>query len=227
MTNPHVAFRSSDTLHTRTDGFISRMQGGATKPEPREIEAIMAIFMEEALQAFMVRAAEATGLSPSLFKVVNMTCQTINKATSLVIGRSAKKMDLAQNKAAADYMDSVRQQGSDGWYVAFPVSEGMAIKGSNLPSLCANGDYDEARRELEEYLHAITDESIKWYFEKPMDLLGFGPVLRKLASVGVETTRKASRSLIRNLIPKLDDDQLTSACGYQADMLMRFEDRKH
>ena len=228
MTNPHVAFLSSDILHRRTDGFITRMQNGASAPEPQEIEAIMAIFIEEALQAFMVRAASAAGLSPSLFKVVNMTCQTINKATALVIGRSARKMDLTQNQAAATYMDSVRQPGGngEGWYVAFPVSEGMAIKGSNLPALCAEGNFDEARRELEEYLHEITNEAIKWYFEKPMELLGFGPVLRKLASVGVETTRKAPRSLVRNLVPKLDNEQLTASSEYQASMLMAFEYRQ-
>lgn len=228
MTIPHVAFLSSETLHTKTESFITHMQGGASKPEPREIEAIMGIFIDEALQAFMVRAAEAAGLSSSMFRLVNMTCQTISKATSLVIGRSAKKMDLEQNKAAAQYMDTVRQPGSqgEGWYVAFPVSESMALKGNNLPDLCANGEYDEARRELEEYLLEITNETIRWYFEEPMALLGFGPVLRKLASVGVETTRKASRSLIHNLVPKLDNDQLTASAQYQASMLMAFAERQ-
>lgn len=227
MTTPHVSFLSSEPLHQKTDGFISRMKGGASKPEPQEIEAIMGIFIDEALQAFMVRAAEAAGLSSSMFRVVNMTCQTINKASSIVIGRSARKMDLEQNKASATYMDAVRQPGvnGEGWYVAFPVGESLAIKGNNLPALCANGDFDEARRELEEYLLDVTNEAIHWYFEKPIGLLGFGPVLRKLASVGVETTRKASRSLIHNLVPKLDHDQLTASCQYQADMLMAFEDR--
>ena len=227
MTIPHVAFLSSDTLHSKTDGFITRMQGGASKPEPQEIEGIMSIFIDEALQAFMVRAAEAARLSSSMFRVVNMTCQTINKASSLVIGRSAKKMDLAQNKASATYMDTVRHPGrqGEGWYVAFPVSESLAMKGNNLPDLCARGEFAEARRELEEYLLDVTNEAIKWYFEKPMALLGFGPVLRKLASVGLETTRKASRSLIHNVIPKLDDDQLTASSQYQASMLMEFEDR--
>ncbi|MGB2246943.1 MAG: hypothetical protein ACPH3N_04695 [Alcanivorax sediminis] len=227
MTIPHVAFLSSEALHSKTDGFITRMQGGASQPEPKEIEAIMSIFIDEALQAFMVRAAEAAGLSSSMFRVVNMTCQTINKTSALVIGRSAKKMDLEQNRASAIYMDAVRQPGTrgEGWYVAFPVSESLAIKGNNLPDLCANGTFDEARRELEEYLLEVTNEAIHWYFEKPMALLGFGPVLRKLASVGVETTRKASRSLIHNLVPKLDKDQLTASSQYQASMLMAFEDR--
>ena len=59
MTIPHVAFLSSETLHSKTEAFINHMQGGASKPEPKEIEAIMGIFIDEALHSFMVRAAEA------------------------------------------------------------------------------------------------------------------------------------------------------------------------
>lgn len=51
MTIPHVAFRSSDSLHRKTDGFIRRMQDGATRPEPQELEAIMSLFIDEALTA--------------------------------------------------------------------------------------------------------------------------------------------------------------------------------
>ncbi len=138
MTTPHVAFRSSNSLHQRTDGFIQRMNDGATRPEPKEIEAIMAQFIEESLAALITRAAQAADLSPGMFKVVNMTCNTISKTTHLVISRSAKKLDLQQNRAAADYMDLVRQPapGEDFWYVAFPVDEEMAALGKSLPGLC-------------------------------------------------------------------------------------------
>ena len=135
MTIPHVAFRSSDILHEKTDGFIRRMHGGASRPEPKEIEAIMGIFIDEALTAFLTRAAEAAQLSPGMMKVVRMTTQTISKTTHLVVSRSAKKLDLQQNRAAADYMDLVRQPapGEDFWYVAFPVDEEMAALGKSLP----------------------------------------------------------------------------------------------
>ncbi|WP_421710726.1 hypothetical protein [Alcanivorax sp.] len=97
MTIPHVAFRSSDSLHRKTDGFIRRMQDGATRPEPQELEAIMSLFIDEALTAFLTRAAEAAQLSPGMMKVVGMTTQTINKTTHLVVSRSVKKLDLQQN----------------------------------------------------------------------------------------------------------------------------------
>lgn len=221
MTIPHVAFRSSDTLHQKTDGFIRRMQGGATQPEPQEIEAIMGIFIDEALTALITRAAEAAQLSPGLMKVVRMTTQTISKATLLVVSRSARKLDLQQNRDAADYMDQVRQPapGEDFWYVAFPVDEELAALGKSLPGLCEENP-EKARKELLRYLLALTDQAIDWYFERPMALLQFGPVLRKLASMGVETTRKASRSLINNLVPKLNAEQLKASAEFQASQLV-------
>ncbi len=227
MTTPHVAFRSSDSLHQRTDAFIQRMNDGAKRPEPKEIEAIMAQFIEEALAALITRAAQAADLSPGMFKVVNMTCSTISKTTHLVIGRSAKKMDLTQNQAAADYMDQVRQPAADGdhWYVAFPVSEALCDQGKGITRLCQAGEEEKARSELTAYLLTLTDEAIDWYFQRPMALLGFGPVLRKIASVGVETTRKASRSLINNLIPKLGPEQLLASAQYQESMLLPFAPR--
>ena len=221
MTIPHVAFRSSDILHEKTDGFIRRMHGGASRPEPKEIEAIMGIFIDEALTAFLTRAAEAAQLSPGMMKVVRMTTQTISKTTHLVVSRSAKKLDLQQNRDAADYMDQVRQPApaEDFWYVAFPVDEEMAALGKSLPDLCEE-DPEKARKELVRYLLALTDQAIDWYFERPMALLQFGPVLRKLASMGVETTRKASRSLINNLVPKLNAEQLKASAEFQASQLI-------
>ncbi len=226
MTMPHVAFRSSDALHEKTDGFIRRMQDGASQPEPQNIEAIMSTFIDEALTAFIIRAAEAAQLSPGLMKVVNMTTQTINKATHLVVSRSARKLDLQQNRDAAQYMDQVRQPAPEEafWYVAFPVSDTLATQGKGLPDLCET-DPAKARAALTNYLLALNDQAIEWYFERPMALLQFGPVLRKLASVGVETTRKASRSLINNLVPKLDETQLKASAEYQASMLVMLPPR--
>jgi len=228
MTIPHVAFRSSDILHEKTDGFIRRMQGDASRPEPKEIEAIMGIFIDEALNAFLTRAAEAAQLSPGMMKVVRMTTQTISKTTYLVVSRSAKKLDLQQNRAAADYMDLVRQPapGENFWYVAFPVDEEMAALGKSLPGLCEENP-EKARQELVRYLLALTDQAIDWYFERPMALLQFGPVLRKLASMGVETTRKASRSLINNLVPKLNAEQLKASAEFQASQLVPLPPRSN
>ena len=60
-----------------------------------------------------------------------------------------------------------------------------------------------------------------------MALLQFGPVLRKVASMGVETTRKASRSLINTLVPKLNAEQLKASAEFQASQLIALPARSH
>lgn len=62
MTTTYVAFRSSDDLHQTTDGFIQRMRGGASKPEPKVVEKIMTTFIDEALDAFFLQPAAMSGL---------------------------------------------------------------------------------------------------------------------------------------------------------------------
>lgn len=219
-----VAFRSSDTLHQLTDGFIRRMRDGAREAEPEVVEKIMTTFIDEALAAFFLKPATLSGLSGTQKRLVQIATDTIAKATRLVIGRSVRKMDLQQNRAAAEYMDEIRLPGPDHafWYVAFPITDALAAQGQAVVEKIGTGDLDGARREMVSYLHGITDQALIWYFDKPIELLRFGPILRKIAAVGVDTTRKASYAVINKVIPKLESEQLLqSAQYYQAMQVSR------
>ena len=221
MTTTYVAFRSSDDLHQTTDGFIQRMRSGASKPEPKVVEKIMTTFIDEALDAFFLQPAAMSGLSGTQKRLVQVASDTISKATRLVIGRSARKMDLEQNKAAAEYMDEIRFPGPDQayWYVAFPISDPLAAQGRGLADMAADGTTNAAARdEMVAYLRGVTDEALKWYFNKPIALLGFGPILRKVADVGVDTTRRASYGVINKVIPNLDDEQFLQSAVYYRSM---------
>lgn len=219
-TQTYVAFRASDGLHQLTEGFITRMRAGAREPEPKVVERIMTTFIEEALDAFFLTPANHTGLNSTQQRLVRLAADTIATATRLVIGRSVRKMDLSQNQAAADYMDGIRffDAASNGWYVGFPIDESMAAQGRDLAARCERGDTAGVREELLGYLREVTDRSLEWYFRKPIDLLRFGPILRKVAAVGVDTTRKASYGVINKVIPKLDDQQLLQSTLYYRDM---------
>jgi hypothetical protein len=221
MTTTYVAFRSSDDLHQTTDGFIQRMRDGASKPEPKVVEKIMTTFIDEALDAFFLQPAAMSGLSGTQKRLVQMASDTISKATRLVIGRSARKMDLEQNKAAAEYMDEIRFPGPDHayWYVAFPISDPLAAQGRGLADMAEDGTTNAAARdEMVAYLRGVTDEALKWYFNKPIALLGFGPILRKVADVGVDTTRRASYGVINKVIPNLDNEQFMQSAVYYRSM---------
>jgi hypothetical protein len=213
-----VAFRSSEMLHQTTDGFINRMRSGASRPEPETIEKIMSTFMQEVLHNFFIVPTEQAGLPSSTQKVVQFTVDTINKATHLVIKTTVRKLDIDQNRRAADYMDTVRfkleKDGNDIWFVAFPLNEMMAAKGRKAFELGISGQGKQALPALLEYFHQLTDIALYWYFEEPMKLLRFGPIMRKVADVGIATTRKATHTVIDKVIPGMNEEQLVIACQY-------------
>jgi hypothetical protein len=219
-TTAYVAFRSSDSLHQLTDGFIRRMRDPAARPEPDVVEKIMTTFIDEALQAFFLRPADLSALSSTQKRLVRIATDTISKATRLVIGRSVRKMDLEQNRAAAEYMDDIRLPGPDHafWYVAFPISAALAAQGHRLEAMAREGNIEAARDEMVRYLRGVTDQALIWYFDKPIALLRFGPILRKIAAVGVDTTRKASYGVINKVIPKLDAEQFVRSAQYYQSM---------
>jgi hypothetical protein len=215
---PWVAFRSSAELHETTDAFIQRMRAGATRTETDTVERIMSLFMREVLHTFFIVPSEGAKLPSSTQKMIRLAVETISKASHLVIKSAARKLDIDQHRRAAEYMDSVRFMkeinGKEVWFVAFPLNEAIATKGRNAFTMGINGEGKKAVPALQEYFHQLTDISLHWYFEKPMDLLRFGPIIRKLAEVGVGTTRKASHSVIDKAIPGMTDEQLAVTCQF-------------
>lgn len=220
MTTPYMAFPASDHLYQLTEGFITRMRDGARQPEPVVLENIMTAFIGEALNAFFLKPAMLAGLGPTQKQLVRMATDTITGTLGLVIRRSAKKMDLSQNQRAAEYMDEIRLPASDRsfWYVAFPLDEKVANRGQTLDQLIDDESASTARAEMVSYLHDITDQALLWYFSKPLELLDFGPILRKLAVLGKDTTRHASYGVINRVIPRLNNEQLLQSAIYYKSM---------
>lgn len=222
----YIAFPSSEHLHTTTDGFIQRMAESSARPEPQTIETIMVLFLEEALDAFFVQPQDFLGLSPGMKRIVNVTVDTIAKATKMVVTRTARKLDLEQNRESANYMDTMRlcQPRADGeecWYIAFPIEQQLCEQAEAAITAARKGYTQSARDQMTEVLLAITDVGLYWYFEQPMKLMGFGPVLQRAVNMGVETTRKATKSTIRKVFPKLDDQQLQAAADYIENLMLK------
>lgn len=221
----YVAFPSSEHLHHTTDGFIQRMRSGATRPEPEVVEEIMTRFLDEALETFFLAPSEMLGLGRAMKRIVHVTADTISRTSHMVVKRTAKKLDIQQNRDAAEYMDKMRMmhpdsQGNEIWYISFPISDAMARKARNAIELAEAGDLDQALPRLTDFLHELTDVALHWYFEEPMKLLGFGPVMKRIVSVAVETTRKATHSVIKRVFRHLEGEQIREAARYMDSLLV-------
>lgn len=215
----YVAFPASDHLHSLTDGFIQRMRGANPRPEPQVVEQIMTTFLQEALDAFMIKPSKLSGLSPNLMRVVTFTTETINKASQVVVRSTVKKLDVRQTKDIAEYMDSVRHQFDGSWNICFPISPELAHTAQEGFHMAIDGKKQQAMPMMIQYFHRLTDTSMYWYFEEPLRLLKFGPILRKVADIGIATTRKATHSVVDTVIPKLNDDQAKVSAEYALSLL--------
>jgi len=215
----YVAFPASEHLHNITDGFIQRMRGPGAKPEPQVIEQIMTTFLQESLDAFMIKPSRLSGLSPGLMRVVTFTTETINKASQVVVRSTVKKLNVQQNKDIAEYMDTVRHQFDGTWNICFPISPDLAQTAQDGFHMAINGKRAEALPMMMQYFHRLTDTAMYWYFEQPLGLLKFGPILRKVADVGIATTRKATHAVVDNVIPKLSDEQAKVSAEYALSLL--------
>lgn len=225
-TTTYIVFASSEHLHTTTDGFIQRMAQDAPPTEPETIETIMVSFLDEALQAFFVQPQDFIGLSGGMRRIINMTVDTISKATRMVVTRTARKMDLEQNRASAQYMETMRlchtnEAGEDIWYIAFPITEALREQGDAAIAAARQGYTQSARDQMTDFLLALTDIGLYWYFEEPMKLMKFGPVIQRAVNMGVETTRKATKSAISKVFPKMDDEQLYAAADYIEALMLK------
>lgn len=218
-TSTCVAFAASDRLHQTSDSFIQRMRNSCARTEPETIDAIMAMFLNEALTAFMITPAEKATLSPTLMRIILFTTETINKAARMVIRSTARKLNVAQNRDIAEYMDKVRYVIDDQWHICLPIDDITADKARTGFALAMDGQHTSATPLMQEYFHRVTDIALKWYFEDPVALLRLGPVLRRLAEVGVATTRKATHTMIDNVIPRLTDEQARVASEYCLTMI--------
>ncbi|MCH8544412.1 MAG: hypothetical protein LAT61_12645 [Alcanivorax sp.] len=223
---PLIAFPSSEPLHRHTDGFIRRMATDRARPEPDTLETIMETFIDESLGVFFLAPAKLVGLSPGMQRVIRVAADTIGKAGAMVIKRASRKLDLAQHRETAAYMEEMRimvpdSDGNEVWYVAFPVEESLAQQLVRSRELAEHGDHQQAAKVLAEALHALTDVALHWYFERPVALLRFGPVMRKMADVALTTSRKATHGVIRKVFADMDAEQALTSAQYMSSMVLR------
>ncbi|MBA3981214.1 MAG: hypothetical protein C0462_11495 [Alcanivorax sp.] len=225
---PQIAFRSSDHLHQTTDGYIQRMARPDARPDPQTLETIMEVFVDEALSVFFLQPTELVGLSPRMQRVIQVSADTISKATGMVVKRAARKLELPQHRDAADYMDQMRlmvpgRDGEERWYVAFPVPEALAGQLERARDQAEGGDTVTAAATLAAALHEVTDIALHWYLEEPVRLLRFGPIMKKMAQVALETTRKATHGVIRRVFADMKGEQVVLSTRYMAGMVVRPE----
>lgn len=220
MSLPHVAFRASDELTTSTREYIDLLSGPKSKPHPALLTDVMNHFTRDSLDAFMLTPMEALGISGAQRRLVEFAADTVRKSSAVVLKATVGKLDHDQHLRSAEYMDAMRlllphEESADGiWYVSFPVSSTFSTRARESMARARTQGPQAEVREITQVMKTLTDLALENYYEKPLAIMKFGPILRKVSEVAISTVRKGSHSTIDSLFPKLSDEQLIKGVDY-------------
>ncbi len=226
MHQSHVAFVASDDLTHSTREYIDLIGGPHSKPSPALLGDVMNHFTRDSLNAFMLAPVEQLKITGTQRKLVEFMVGTVQNSTAVVLKATLHKLDHDQHKRGAEYIDSMRlmlphAEKADGeWYVSFKADDAFVARAKTA---IAKARKDGPRADMQEtifVMKALTDQAIRYYYEEPLKLLGFGMILRKVSEVAISGVRKGSYSTLENLLPKLSDDQLMGGVDYFDSMLI-------
>lgn len=219
-----IGYRASEQMHELSYGFIERMEGGATRPEPDTVRRMITGLMNETLDAYMMTPARELGLDPRLQRMVKFTGNAVVKAGGMAISRTTKKMSLEQNIAAAEYMDSLRllyeEDGMLVTYCAFPMDDRMIALGRTALPLAMEQKLSARNKELTEYLMVLFENAARWYVDEPVRLMKFRPIMGKVVSVASDAIMHAVKSGIREIVPRLSAQEAANYAEYLTTLMI-------
>lgn len=220
---PHVSFLASDPLHTSTHEYIELMNSGA-RPNAALLAEVMNHFTADSLNAFMLRPMEELGITGSQRKLVEFAADTVQKSSAVVLKATVNKLDHGQHKLSAQFMDSMRlqlpHQEGDAWFVSFRAPQDFTSRARASMARSRELGPQAELQETIQVMKTLTDLALQNYFEQPLKLLKFGPILSKVSQVALVTVRKGTYSTIESLLPKLSEEQLLRGVDYFDSLLV-------
>lgn len=222
---PHVAFKASEQLHTSTQEYIDLFSRPGSRPNPALLSDVMNHFTRDSLNAFMLEPVEQLGISGNQRRLVEFAVDTVQKSTQVVMKATVHKLDLEQHRNTAQYMDDMRlllpQEDADhAWFVSFQAPEQFALRARASMARAREQGPQAELRETILVMKALTDLALENFYERPLTILRFGPILRKVSEVAIATVRKGTHSTIENLLPKLNEEQLVKGIDYFDSLLV-------
>jgi hypothetical protein len=225
---PHVAFRASENLHIRTQEYIDLMSRAGARPNPALLAEVMDHFTSDSLNAFMLRPMEELGISGTQRRLVEFAADTVQKSSQVVLKATVNKLDHDQHRKSAAFMDEMRlllpeEDENHAWFVSFRAPDHFAERARASMARARQQGPQAELRETIIVMKTLTDLALENYYERPLAILRFGPILRKVSEVAISTVRKGTHSTIENLLPKLTEDQLLKGIEYFDALLIDVE----
>lgn len=213
-----MAFRTSSSLRNNAENFIQNIRSEVASSQADLLHQTMMEFVDHCLEVYFLKPTEVAKLQPRSLKIIELTVNTIRKAVNMAMGKIIKKLSNAQMAPISGYMDSVmfrdREDFTAPAFIAFPIPNDLKLRFRHIAHQAETGSPQSVVPDLIAAFDEIAEIALDYFFEQPVKLLNLGPILRKMADLGINTTQAATHSLLRKIFKTMNDQQLKDSIGY-------------
>lgn len=210
-------FEASASLRNNAELFIQNIHKGERSPQNGLLQHVLNEFVAQCLDTYFIVPSERIGLGAMGRKIVVTAVATLRKTIQMVIGRIIRKLNNRDMRSLAEFMDAVMLRDHASLrgvtFVAFPL-EPQTVEQFNRMRQQTHSGQSEISSQLIESFQAIADEAVTYFFAEPIDGLRLGPVLNKLAQMGIDSSRSVISGMIRRIFSTMTPQQMTDTVEY-------------
>ena len=217
-TKYYLGFKASDTLAQSAGQVLINRDSGGAQPYAPMAKEIVKLFVPELLDAFLIKVADAIGLSHAAAKIVHGAADTIAKASSALIVKLLAKRSNAELEKMVQFIDETYLRaascsiGEDG--CGCEISHTLYEKMKYLVGEMQNGNIRDIQQELHDTMLETVDVVIDGFMLRAIRTIELNFVLRKLCDATVATCRGAGHMVVNKVFKHLDDDELVRLAHY-------------
>ncbi|MCG8494684.1 MAG: hypothetical protein MI796_01375 [Enterobacterales bacterium] len=226
-TKYYLGFIGSDDLTRCADEVLEIRANGGAQPYAPVMNELVKYFVPELLDSFLIKTADAVGLSHSASRIVHGAADTIGKASSVLVGKLLAKRSNAELEGMVSFVDDtylhaeVCSTGANS--VGCEIEKDLYDQMKRLVNDVRAGKSEEVRAELHDVMITTVDVVLEGFMLKAISLLKINFVLRKICDATVVTCRGAGHMVVNKVFKTLDEEQLMRLADYFDQLIITAE----
>lgn len=223
----YIAFASSSELYRKSIRFLDVFQNQSDIKAAPLLADLLYTYIPEVMDALLKKPTDLAQLGKTAQKIVDISASTLLKTSNLLVKQLLKNI---KNKDLIGLQEHVAlsvihaHESDKGVHLSgIEISEALFDKALILIGRMEHQLPSTYHDEVVELLMEVTEAIINEVMRKPVTLLPLGPVLKKVANLGMDTILATVMKVVKNVFAKMNDDQYKAVGYYFKELLVQAE----
>lgn len=205
-------FEASESLAGLHAKFSENIAAGSTQSQAPLLYEVLALFLEESLDAFFLQPVERFKLNGMGKKIVTGGVSAINKTVDFALKKIVFKLENDDLVLISQHIEVLLQRppadSAEPVWVAVPLSNDLYERLTGAIVIGRSQGASLVQKDFTDALCELVDVSLKHYFEIPITTLKMGFMMEKMAWMANDTVKSGAKAVIRKVTPTMNDKEM-------------------